>query len=110
VSASHGGVYACSCLERQRCTGTAFSYRAIYTRRGSGGATREDEILAQGRAVGRLVGTAFLRRVRDGVFMGAEALKDEISASVGCLEDLDLPPPQMFHCPTGGIDGCALKA
>ncbi|WP_455550982.1 GFA family protein [Cupriavidus gilardii] len=23
-------VYACSCLECQRCTGSAFSYRAIY--------------------------------------------------------------------------------
>jgi hypothetical protein len=24
-------VYACSCVECHRCTGTAFSYRAIYT-------------------------------------------------------------------------------
>jgi hypothetical protein len=105
VSASHGGVYACSCLERQRCTGTAFSYWAIYTdvavvaRRGKPKSWRR-----AGQS------GAWLERVRDGVFMGAEALKDEISVSVGCLEDLDLPPPQMFHCPTGGIDGCALKA
>jgi hypothetical protein len=33
------------------------------------------------------------------VFMTAEALKNGISVSVGCMEDPDFPPPQMLHWP-----------
>jgi hypothetical protein len=33
------------------------------------------------------------------VFMRAEALKDALSVSVGCLEDRDFPAPQMLHWP-----------
>nr|WP_226994943.1 GFA family protein [Cupriavidus gilardii] len=31
------------------------------------------------------------------VLMRAEALKEAISVSAGCLEDRDFPPPQLLH-------------
>ncbi|KXF77997.1 aldehyde-activating protein [Paramesorhizobium deserti] len=90
-------VYACACMECQRCTGTAFSYRAIYPdtavveqkgetkswrRQGSSGAWLEQHFCADCGSV---------------VFMRAEALKDAISVSAGCFEDQDFPPPQKLH-------------
>jgi hypothetical protein len=92
-------VYACSCMECQRCTGTAFSYRAIYTdaavaarrggtkswrRTGQSGAWLEQHFCVECGSV---------------VFMRAEALKNAISLSVGCFEDSEFQPPQMLHWP-----------
>ncbi|ALD93062.1 hypothetical protein CR3_3876 [Cupriavidus gilardii CR3] len=31
------------------------------------------------------------------MLMRAEALKEAISVSAGCLEDRDFPPPQLLH-------------
>ncbi|WP_048649178.1 GFA family protein [Nitratireductor soli] len=92
-------VYACSCAECQRCTGTAFSYRAIY---------RNDAVVARkGRTKswrrtgqsGAWLDQHFCVECGTVVFMSAEALKDAISVSVGCFEDPDFPPPQRLHWP-----------
>jgi hypothetical protein len=90
-------VYACSCLECQRCTGTAFAYRAIYDDAAilsQQGETRSWR--RKGPSAGWLEQT-FCTACGSIVFMRAEALRDALSVSVGCLEDQDFPPPETLH-------------
>ena len=90
-------VYACSCLECQRCTGSTFSYRAIYA--DSAIASRKGETRTWRRTgtSGQWLEQEFCTTCGSVVLMRAEALKDAISGSAGCLEDLDFPPPQLLH-------------
>jgi hypothetical protein len=92
-------VYACSCLECQRCTGSAFSYRAIYA--DSAVVSKKGEIRSWRRSgsSGQWLEQTFCTACGSVVFMRAEALKDALSVSVGCLEDRDFPAPQMLHWP-----------
>jgi len=92
-------VYACSCIECQRCTGSAFSYRAIYA---------DSALLSQkGRtrswrrtgSSGQWLEQNFCPTCGSVVFMRAEALTGALSVSAGCLEDKEFPTPQILHWP-----------
>ncbi|TIX84327.1 MAG: aldehyde-activating protein, partial [Mesorhizobium sp.] len=76
-------VYACSCMECQRCTGTAFSYRAIYADSALIGHKGETRSCSSGQWLEQ----TFCTTCGSVVFMRAEGLKNALSVSVGCLED-----------------------
>lgn len=92
-------VYACSCAECQRCTGTAFSYRAIYPETAITSKKGETKSWRRTGSSGGWLEQHFCADCGSVIFMTAEVLKDAISLSVGCLEDPDFPPPQMLHWP-----------
>ena len=92
-------VYACSCTECQRCTGTAFSYRAIYAATAIISQKGETKSWCRTGPSGRWLKQHFCVACGSVLFMTAEVLKDAISLSVGCLEDPDFPPPQVLHWP-----------
>lgn len=92
-------VYACACQECQRCTGSAFAYRAIYADaaiRSQKGAIRS---WRRTGSSGQWLEQNFCVECGSVVFMRAEALRDAVSVSVGCLTDPDFPAPQMLHWP-----------
>ncbi|HLU03869.1 MAG TPA: GFA family protein [Advenella sp.] len=92
-------VYACACTECQRCTGTAFSYRAIYPQAAI--VSKKGEIKSWRRTgpSGGWLEQHFCTTCGSVVFMTAQGLKDAISLSVGCLEEPGFPAPQMLHWP-----------
>ena len=73
-------VYACACLECQRATGAAFSYRARYA-----------------SDAGRWVEHCFCPRCGSLVYMEAEALPDAVVISVGAFADPDFAAPGALH-------------
>jgi len=92
-------VYACSCLECQRCTGSAFSYRAIYS--DAAILSRKGETRAWRRtgSSGQWLEQHFCTTCGSVVFMRAEALRESLSISVGCLEDEEFSAPRMLYWP-----------
>lgn len=92
-------VYGCSCLECQRCTGSAFSYRAIYADSSVVSAKGQTRSWRRTGSSGQWLEQSFCVACGTVVFMRAEALKDALSVSVGCLEDQDFPVPQALHWP-----------
>lgn len=92
-------VYACSCRECQRCTGSAFSYRAIYPDAAIVSQRGETRSWRRTGSSGQWLEQTFCPHCGSVVFMRAEALKDALSVSAGCLEDPDFPPPQRLHWP-----------
>lgn len=90
-------VYACSCLECQRCTGSAFSYRAIYADSAVVGQKGETRTWRRTGTSGQWLEQEFCTRCGSVVLMRAEALKEAISVSAGCLEDRDFAAPQLLH-------------
>lgn len=90
-------VYACSCLECQRCTGSAFSYRAIYAESAIVSRKGESRTWRRIGTSGQWLEQEFCTTCGSVVLMRAEALKEAISVSAGCLEDRDFPPPQLLH-------------
>lgn len=90
-------VYACSCLECQRCTGSAFSYRAIYAESAIVSRKGESRTWRRTGTSGQWLEQEFCTTCGSVVLMRAEALKEAISVSAGCLEDRDFPPPQLLH-------------
>ncbi|WP_265923283.1 GFA family protein [Cupriavidus nantongensis] len=90
-------VYACSCFECQRCTGSAFSYRAIYADSAIVGRKGETRTWRRTGTSGQWLEQEFCTTCGSVVLMRAEALKEAVSVSAGCLEDRDFPPPQLMH-------------
>ncbi|WP_439502445.1 GFA family protein [Aminobacter ciceronei] len=92
-------VYACSCTECQRCTGAAFSYRAIYADSAVVGQKGETRSWRRTGSSGQWLEQAFCVMCGSVVFMRAERLIGALSVSVGCLEDQDFLAPTMLHWP-----------
>jgi hypothetical protein len=92
-------VYACSCLECQRCTGSAFSYRTIYADSAVVSKKGETRSWRRSGSSGQWLEQTFCAACGSVVFMRAEAMKDALSVSVGCLEDRDFLAPQLLHWP-----------
>jgi len=90
-------VYACSCTECQRCTGSAFAYRAIFADAAILGLEGTTRSWRRTGSSGRWLEQTFCPTCGTVVFMRAEALNDALSISVGCLEDPDFPAPQLLH-------------
>ncbi|WP_363800512.1 GFA family protein [Lysobacter firmicutimachus] len=89
-------VYACACLECQRATGSAFSYRARYAK---------DRIVVEGEPrrwrrssdAGRWVEHCFCGRCGGLLYMEAEALPEAVVISVGAFADPDFAAPGALH-------------
>ena len=92
-------VYACSCLECQRCTGAAFSYRAIYADSAIVARKGETKSWRRNGSSGQWLEQTFCTTCGSIVFMRAEGLTEALSVSVGCLEDLEFLAPAILHWP-----------
>ncbi|EKF17413.1 GFA family protein [Nitratireductor pacificus] len=86
-------VYACSCLECQRNTGSAFAYRAIYPESAIVSRKGEPNSWRRSGSSGQWMEQHFCATCGSLVFMRAETLVDALSVSVGCFEDPDFPAP-----------------
>lgn len=92
-------VYACSCMECQRCTGSAFAYRAIYADTAVLATSGDTRSWRRTGTSGQWLEQTFCTVCGSIVFMRAEGLKGALSVSVGCLEDPEFPEPQKLHWP-----------
>jgi hypothetical protein len=90
-------VYACSCIECQRCTGSAFAYRAIYADSAVLETTGTTRSWRRAGSSGQWLEQTFCTECGSIVFMRAEGLTGALSVSAGCLEDPDFPAPQKLH-------------
>lgn len=90
-------VYACSCMECQRATGSAFAYRAIYADAAVLSMIGETKAWRRVGSSGKWFEQTFCTTCGSLVYMRAEGLKDALSVSAGCLEDPEYPAPQMLH-------------
>jgi hypothetical protein len=90
-------VYACSCLECQRATGSAFAYRAVFATAMVDSISGQRSKWRRSSDSGRWVEQTFCPVCGTLVYMEAEGLKDAISVSVGCFEERDFPAPTTFH-------------
>lgn len=90
------GVYACACLECQRATGSAFSYRARYAtdRIAVDGEPRR---WRRGSDAGRWVEHCFCARCGSLLYMAAEALPDAVVISVGAFADPGFAAPDALY-------------
>jgi hypothetical protein len=86
-------VYACSCVECQRGTGSAFSYAAIYPERAvtvAGGAT----LFRRRGDFGRLIESWFCPACGVTVYFRAESMPGMIGVAAGCFADPDFAKPE----------------
>jgi hypothetical protein len=90
-------VYACSCLECQRATGSAFAYRAIYADSAVLSMKGETKSWRRAGSSGQWLEQTFCTTCGSLVYMRAEGLKGALSVSAGCLEDPEYSAPQMLH-------------
>jgi hypothetical protein len=90
-------VYACACLECQRCTGSAFSYRAIYADTAVIAQKGETKSWRRKGTSGAWLEQTFCTNCGSVLFMRAEGLQGALAISVGCLEDAGFSAPQMLH-------------
>jgi hypothetical protein len=89
-------VYACSCVECQRGSGSAFSYGAIFP---------EDAVTVSGAQnvykrdsdSGRLIESYFCPACGTTVYFRAEAMPGMIGISAGCFADQDFPRPERLY-------------
>lgn len=90
-------VYACSCLECQRATGSAFSYRAVFAKEAVAAIEGERRTWRRGSESGRWVEQTFCPACGTLVFMEGEGLPGSVSVSVGCFADPGFAPPSTLH-------------
>lgn len=90
-------VYACACLECQRATGSAFSYRARFDRANVVAIDGERRVWRRGSDAGRWVEQIFCPTCGTLLYMQAEALPDAIVVSVGCFADPGFAAPRRMH-------------
>ncbi|MBN9236736.1 MULTISPECIES: GFA family protein [Phyllobacteriaceae] len=93
VSGEPRSVYACACLECQRATGTAFSYRAVFVDEAVVQIEGERRSWRRTGGPGRWVEQTFCPTCGALVFMTGEGLPGAVSVSVGCFAEPDFAPP-----------------
>ncbi len=97
VTGEPASAYTCSCLECQRATGSAFSYRARF-RKGAITATSGDRRRwRRTGASGRWVEQTFCPNCGTLVWMEGEALQDSVVISAGCFADPTFIPPATLY-------------
>jgi hypothetical protein len=94
------GVYACACLECQRATGSAFSYRARYRKGAVLAIEGEHRSWRRTGDEGRWVEQSFCPRCGTMVFLSGEALPGDILVSAGCFGDAAFPAPARLNWST----------
>lgn len=86
-------VYACACLECQKATGSAFSYRARYPKQAIAAEEGERRRFRRMTEEGRWMDQVFCPNCGTLVYMEAEVLEERIVVSVGCFGEPDFAPP-----------------
>jgi hypothetical protein len=89
-------VHACSCLECQRRSGSAFSYSAIYLC-DDVSIAGESRTLRRGSDSGRWIETRFCPVCGVTVGFEAEGLPGMLGVAVGCFADPDFVPPATLY-------------
>ena len=95
VEGEPSGIYACSCLDCQRGSGSAFSYAAIYPRSAMTVSGQHTAYRSMGNA-GRWTEGHFCPVCGANVFSYAQAQPDEVIVAAGCFADSSLPPPSLL--------------
>ncbi|WP_119271682.1 GFA family protein [Taklimakanibacter deserti] len=93
VTGEPARVYACACLECQRATGSAFSYRARFAKTAIARLEGDHRSWRRGSDAGRWIEQSFCPSCGTLVFMTGEAIPEEIVVSVGCFADPAFAPP-----------------
>ena len=86
-------VYACSCRECQRGSGSAFSYAAIYPEQAVT-VVGKPTLFRQRADSGRLTESSFCPVCGVTVSFRAEAMPGMIGIAAGCFADPDFPKPE----------------
>jgi hypothetical protein len=96
VTAPSQGVHACSCLDCQRRTGSAFSYTAFFPAAAASitGVFRAFRRIASS---GRWNDAHFCPECGISVFTRMEALPDAIGIQVGCFADPEFEKPATLY-------------
>lgn len=97
VSGKPAGVYACSCFECQRATGSAFAYRARFSNDSIVAVEGDSRTWRRGSDAGRWVEQTFCPTCGTLVFMTGEGLSNAIVVSVGCFNDPQFERPAALH-------------
>jgi hypothetical protein len=92
-------VYACSCAECQRATGSAFAYRALFPGDAVSVLRGEGRSWRRSSDAGRWVEQTFCPACGSLLLMRGEALTGAVAISVGSFVDPDFPPPAEIHRP-----------
>lgn len=95
VTGEPSGVYACSCLDCQRASGSAFSYAAIYPRSAMTITGEHTAYRSMGNS-GRWTEGHFCPACGTTVFSYTEIQPDDAVIAAGCFADASLPPPSML--------------
>jgi hypothetical protein len=112
VTGDPSRVYACACLECQRATGSAFSYRARFLKEAITHIEGDRRVWRRGSDAGRWVEQTFCPTCGTLVYMEGEALPGAIVVSVGCFADMTFAPPaavfwasrrHLWYNPTEGV-------
>lgn len=89
-------VYACSCLDCQRESGSAFTYLAVYPEQAVSSAGVHRTWRRQGDS-GRWIETAFCPTCGTTVFGRMEAWPEVVGVSVGCFADPEFNKPETLY-------------
>jgi hypothetical protein len=90
-------VYACACLECQRATGSAFSYRARFPKEAIAQIVGDRRVWRRHGDAGRWVEQTFCTTCGTLVYMEGEALPHAVVVSVGCFADTTFAPPAAIY-------------
>ncbi len=93
ITGTPARVYACSCLECQRATGTAFSYRALFAQDAIACIAGDRRTWRRSSDSGRWVEQTFCPNCGTLVYMDGEALSGAVVISVGCFGDPGFAAP-----------------
>ena len=92
-------VYACSCLDCQRISGSAFSYAALFPQ-SVVSIAGEYRVWRHSADSGRWIEHAFCPTCGVSVFSRAEALPDSLIVAAGCFADPRFPKPERVYWAT----------
>jgi hypothetical protein len=90
-------VYACSCLECQRATGSAFAYRAWFDRSAVVTQKGATKVYRRNSDAGRWVDSTICPECGTLVFVEGEGKSGCIAVSVGCMDDTGRWRPTMLY-------------
>ena len=89
-------VYACSCHDCQRRSGSAFTYAALFSD-GAVAISGEHKRFRRTAESGRWIETQFCPTCGMTVLFRGEALPDLVGIAVGCFADADFPQPRRLY-------------
>ncbi|EYR80217.1 MULTISPECIES: GFA family protein [unclassified Shinella] len=86
-------VYACACLECQKATGSAFAYRALYSKQAIVFDEGDKRRFRRITDTGRWMDQVFCPNCGTLIYMEAEVIEDKRVISIGCFGEPDFPRP-----------------